>query len=114
MSVAAGFVFWFTSSPAHRFTGSPVRPGANPGGESGPAPRIRPAGRFGTQDELAEIADKFIRGKGAIPAFKGLYNFPASVCTSINNEIVHGIPSKKRALEALVPEESAGRSVTAA
>ncbi len=47
--------------------------------------------------DLDAIADKFIRGHaGAIPAFKGLYNFPASVCTSINNEIVHGIPSKKR------------------
>jgi methionyl aminopeptidase len=46
--------------------------------------------------DIDELADKFIRGKGAIPAFKGLYNFPASVCTSVNHEIVHGIPSKKR------------------
>jgi methionyl aminopeptidase len=47
--------------------------------------------------DLDAIADKFIRSHaGATPAFKGLYNFPASVCTSINNEIVHGIPSKKR------------------
>ncbi len=46
--------------------------------------------------DVDDIAEKFIRGKGAIPAFKGLYNFPASVCTSINHEIVHGIPSKKR------------------
>jgi methionyl aminopeptidase len=46
--------------------------------------------------DLDDLADKFIRAKGAIPAFKGLYNFPASVCTSINHEIVHGIPSKKR------------------
>lgn len=46
--------------------------------------------------ELDELADKFIRDRGAIPAFKGLYNFPASVCTSINHEIVHGIPSKRR------------------
>ena len=46
--------------------------------------------------EVDELADKFIRGKGAVPAFKGLYNFPASVCTSINHEIVHGIPSRKR------------------
>jgi methionyl aminopeptidase len=33
-----------------------------------------------------------------VPAFKGLYGFPGSVCTSINNEIVHGIPSRKRVL----------------
>jgi methionyl aminopeptidase len=50
-------------------------------------------------EELDEIADDFIRSHpGAIPSFKGLYNFPASICTSINNEIVHGIPSKRRIL----------------
>src|SRR5215212_7202196 len=50
-------------------------------------------------EELDEIADDFIRShRGAIPSFKGLYNFPASICTSINNEIVHGIPSRKRVL----------------
>ena len=49
---------------------------------------------------LDKIADDFIRShSGATPAFKGLYNFPASICTSINHEIVHGIPSKKRAIE---------------
>ena len=51
-----------------------------------------------TQD-LDKIAEDFIRSHdGAVPSFKGLYNFPASICTSINNEIVHGIPSKKRVL----------------
>jgi methionyl aminopeptidase len=50
--------------------------------------------------DLDKIADDFIRNhSGATPAFKGLYNFPASICTSINQEIVHGIPSKKRTLE---------------
>ena len=50
--------------------------------------------------DLDKIADDFIRShKGASPAFKGLYNFPASICTSINQEIVHGIPSKKRLIE---------------
>jgi methionyl aminopeptidase len=49
--------------------------------------------------ELDRIADDFIRSHpGAVPAFKGLYNFPASICTSINQEIVHGIPSKKRVI----------------
>ena len=53
-----------------------------------------------TTAELDKIADDFIRSHpGATPAFKGLYNFPASICTSINQEIVHGIPSKKRVLE---------------
>jgi methionyl aminopeptidase len=51
--------------------------------------------------DLDKIADDFIRSHpGATPAFKGLYNFPASICTSINQEIVHGIPSKKRLIEA--------------
>ena len=49
--------------------------------------------------ELDTIAEDFIRSHyGAVPSFKGLYNFPASICTSINNEIVHGIPSRKRVL----------------
>ncbi len=49
--------------------------------------------------DLDKIAEDFIRShEGALPSFKGLYNFPASICTSINNEIVHGIPSRKRVL----------------
>ena len=50
--------------------------------------------------ELDAMAEEFIRSHaGATPAFKGLYGFPGSLCTSINNEIVHGIPSKKRVLK---------------
>lgn len=53
-----------------------------------------------TTADLDAIADEFIRSHaGATPAFKGLYNFPASVCASINDEIVHGIPSKKRVIK---------------
>ncbi|HLB09761.1 MAG TPA: type I methionyl aminopeptidase, partial [Gemmatimonadaceae bacterium] len=49
--------------------------------------------------DLDEMAETFIRShEGATPAFKGLYGFPGSVCTSINQEIVHGIPSRKRVL----------------
>ena len=49
--------------------------------------------------DLDEMAETFIRShEGATPAFKGLYGFPGSVCASINQEIVHGIPSKKRVL----------------
>lgn len=52
-----------------------------------------------TTADLDVIAEDFIRSHpGAVPSFKGLYNFPASICSSINNEIVHGIPSKKRML----------------
>jgi methionyl aminopeptidase len=49
--------------------------------------------------DLDSMAEDFIRShSGATPAFKGLYGFPGSICTSINNEIVHGIPSSKRVL----------------
>ncbi len=52
-----------------------------------------------TTQDLDRIAEKFIRDhEGATPAFKGLYGFPGSICSSINEEIVHGIPSKKRVL----------------
>ena len=50
--------------------------------------------------ELDAIAESFIRSHpGAKPAFKGLYGFPGTLCTSINHEIVHGIPSRKRVLQ---------------
>ena len=50
-------------------------------------------------EELDAAAERFIRGhKGATPSFKGLYGFPKSLCVSINEEIVHGIPSAKRIL----------------
>lgn len=49
--------------------------------------------------ELDEFAEAFIRAhEGAIPIFKGLYGFPGTLCTSINDEVVHGIPSAKRKL----------------
>jgi methionyl aminopeptidase len=50
--------------------------------------------------DLDAVAETFIRDhEGAVPAFKGLYGFPGSICTSINDEIVHGIPSRKRVLK---------------
>ena len=49
--------------------------------------------------ELEEFAIERIAESGARPAFKGLYDFPCALCTSINDEIVHGIPSKKRILK---------------
>lgn len=50
-------------------------------------------------EELDTIAEEFIRSHpGARPSFKGLYDFPKSLCTSINQEIVHGIPSSARVL----------------
>lgn len=49
--------------------------------------------------ELDQIAEEWIRSQGAIPTFKGYMGFPGSLCTSINHEVVHGIPSKHRVLK---------------
>jgi len=50
-------------------------------------------------EQLDDLAEEFILSHpGARPSFKGLYDFPKSLCTSINNEIVHGIPSSERVL----------------
>jgi methionyl aminopeptidase len=58
--------------------------------------RIQPGVSTGALDHFA---DGFIRSHdGAVPAFKGLYGFPGSVCASLNEEVVHGIPSFKRRL----------------
>jgi methionyl aminopeptidase len=48
-----------------------------------------------TTAELDKIAEDYILKCGAKPSFKGYYGFPASICTSLNCEVVHGIPSKK-------------------
>ncbi len=48
-----------------------------------------------TTKELDAIAEKHILKKGAIPAFKGYGGFPASICASVNHEVVHGIPGLK-------------------
>ncbi len=45
--------------------------------------------------ELDATAEEFIRSSGAEPAFKGYYGYPASICTSVNDEVVHGIPGKR-------------------
>ncbi|HSJ09930.1 MAG TPA: type I methionyl aminopeptidase [Longimicrobiales bacterium] len=52
-----------------------------------------------TTAELDAFGEEFIRSHtGAVPAFKGLYGFPASLCISVNEEVVHGIPSTERRL----------------
>lgn len=45
--------------------------------------------------ELDELAEETIRAEGGIPAFKGYGGFPGSICASVNDQIVHGIPSSK-------------------
>jgi methionyl aminopeptidase len=52
-----------------------------------------------TTEDLDQAAEEFIRShEGALPSFKGLYGFPKTLCTSIDQEIVHGIPSSRRVL----------------
>jgi len=63
------------SARALRLVGEAVRPGI-------------------TTAELDEIAEAAIRDEGAIPAFLGYHGYPSTLCTSINSQVVHGIPSK--------------------
>lgn len=48
-----------------------------------------------TTKEIEDFADLYIRKNGAVAAFKGYRGYPASICTSVNNEVIHGIPSKR-------------------
>lgn len=52
-----------------------------------------------TTHEIDVLAEKLIRGYGCIPNFLNYNGYPASVCVSVNEEVVHGIPSKKRVLK---------------
>ena len=48
-----------------------------------------------TTDELDRLAESEIRARGAVPAFKGYRNYPKTLCTSVNEQVVHGIPSRR-------------------
>lgn len=52
-----------------------------------------------TTNELDRIAEEFILSKGCTPSFKNYNGFPKSICTSINDEVVHGIPSNRKLKE---------------
>ena len=60
------------------------------------APLIKPGV---TTKEIEMVADKVIRANGATPSFKGYGGYPASVCTSVNQVLVHGIPSNTKLKE---------------
>ncbi len=49
--------------------------------------------------DLDDFAEKRIREMGAVPSFKGYHGFPSSICSSINNEVVHGIPNKNKIIK---------------
>lgn len=52
-----------------------------------------------TTKELDELANDFIISQGATPSFKGLYGYPGTICISLNDEVVHGIASKRKLKE---------------
>lgn len=55
-------------------------------------PEVRPGV---STDELDRLAEQFIRDRGGVPAFKGYRSYPKTLCVSVNDEVVHGIPSKR-------------------
>jgi methionyl aminopeptidase len=58
--------------------------------------RVRDCVRPGvTTIELDRVAEESIRSSGAVPSFKGYHGFPGSICTSVNDEVVHGIPGTR-------------------
>ncbi|MBF6144852.1 type I methionyl aminopeptidase [Nocardia sp. 852002-20019_SCH5090214] len=60
---------------------------------------VRTAAKPGVSTwELDEVAEQTIREAGAVPSFKGYHGFPGSICSSVNDRVVHGIPSKDEVL----------------
>ena len=49
--------------------------------------------------EIDRLGEKIIRGYGCVPSFKNYNGYPASICVSVNDEVVHGIPDKRRLLK---------------
>lgn len=64
-----------------------------------------------TTRDLDKIAFKEISRNGAIPTFKGYRGFPASICASVNDEIVHGIPGKKKLQEGDIVKVDVGATI---
>jgi methionyl aminopeptidase len=52
--------------------------------------------------DLDNIAEEYIRSENCIPGFKGLYGFPSTLCVSVDDEVVHGIPKDKELLEGQI------------
>lgn len=52
--------------------------------------------------DLDKIAEQAIREQGAVPSFKGYRGFPGTICASVNNVVIHGIPDKKTILKTVI------------
>lgn len=64
-----------------------------------------------TGSALDRVAETFIRDHGGVPSFKGYRGFPASVCISVNDEVVHGIPDGRRLAEGAIVSIDLGAAV---
>ena len=64
-----------------------------------------------TTGELDRLAEAVIRSFGAIPTFYGLYDYPANICASVNDEVVHGIPGDRRLQEGDIVSFDVGATV---
>ena len=64
-----------------------------------------------TTAELDALAEEHIRDSGAVPSFKGYHGFPASLCVSVNDEVVHGIPGRRGCVEGDVVSIDCGAIV---
>ena len=60
---------------------------------------LKPFIKPGVTKELDKLAEDYIRERGATPSFKGYDGFPGTICASINEEVVHGIPSNRKLKE---------------
>ena len=65
-----------------------------------------------TTMDMEKAAEKKIKELGAKPAFKGYYDYPCVLCTSVNEEIVHGIPSAKRVLKVPSDEQPTAKQTS--
>ena len=63
-----------------------------------------------TTQEIDRAVQRFIKSKGAVPSFLGFHGYPASVCISVNDEVIHGIPGK-RALREGVCDNCGGKLI---
>ncbi len=64
-----------------------------------------------TTGELDAVAEEVIRAAGAVPAFKGYHGFPATLCTSVDGEVVHGIPGRRALREGEIVSVDCGAIV---
>ena len=64
-----------------------------------------------TTAELDQLMENFIRSRGAVPNFKHLYGFPATACISIDEEVVHGVPSERVLREGEIVSVDVGAKI---